>query len=409
MWPHFLPTEAGSRVLVYADFPYSVEQTLMVHDLATGRREELGAGAFPVYASSGHLVFQSSLNNNDLLAAPFSLKSLQFTGERFPIRENASRPSVARDDTLVYWESSGTRMKQMVWRDRRGTKIGTIGQPQLSLEMPELSPDGRQVLVRSTETGSYDIWVHDVARGVKQRLTFDPALEDRPIWLPRGDRFSFSSNRRGEGGQDIYVQAADGTGEAQPLLASPAGEFAYDWSADETYVVFSQNHGGMDLYYLKRKDDGSGYDSVPFVVSRFDTLSPKLSPDGKYLAYESNESGTYEVYVQPFPQGGGKEPVSVNGGRQPRWRGDGKELFYVEGNALVAVPVTTASGFSAGEPQRLFEAAPGAFVDRGRRYTVTPDGQKFIIVEDAEGNGAAMPTIQVTQNWFAEFKGRQRE
>ena len=396
-------------MLVYANALSPTEQTLIVHDLATGRREELGAGAFPVYASSGHLVFQSSLNNYDLLAAPFSLKSLQFTGERFPIRENASRPSMARDGTLVYVESSGARMKQMVWRDRRGTKIGTIGQPQLNLEMPELSPDGRQVLVRSTETGNYDIWVHDVARGVKQRLTFDPAQEDRPIWLPKGDRISFSSNRRGEGGQDIYVQSADGTGEAQPLLASPAAEYAYDWSADEKYVIFNQSHQQMDLYYLKRKDDGSGYDSLPFLSSPFDLLSTKLSPDGKYLSYESNESGRYEVYVQPFPQGGGKVQVSLNGGRQPRWRGDGKELFYVAGNALVAVPVTTAGGLSVGEPQQLFEATPGVSEGRGQRYTVTPDGQKFIIVEDADGDDAAVPAIQVTQNWFAEFQGRQRE
>ena len=163
------------------------------------------------------------------------------------------------------------------------------------------------MLVRSTETGNYDIWVHDVARGVKQRLTFDPAAEVRPIWLPKGDRISFSSYRRGEGGQDIYVQSADGTGDAELLVGSPAAEFAYDWSADETYVVFSPSHQGQYvLYYLKRKDGGSGYDSVPFVSSPFDTLSAKLSPDGKYLAYESNESGTYEVYVQPFPQGGGK-------------------------------------------------------------------------------------------------------
>jgi hypothetical protein len=306
VWPHFLPAEAGSRVLVYADRLSMAEQTLIAHDLTTGRREMLGPGAFPVHSSSGHLVFQASLYNHDLLAAPFSLKSLQFTGERFPIRENAGRPSVARDGTLVYLESSGARMKQMVWRDRRGTKIGTIGQPQLNLEMPELSPNGWQVLVRSTETGNYDIWVHDVARGVKQRLTFDPATEYRPIWLPKGDRFSFSSSRRGEGGLDIYVQSADRTGDAELLVGSPAPESAYDWSADEKYVVFNQSHQQMDLYFLKRKDGGSGYDSVPFVTSPFDLLSPKLSPDGKYLAYASNESGTYEVYVQPFPQGGGK-------------------------------------------------------------------------------------------------------
>jgi hypothetical protein len=205
------------------------------------------------------------------------------------------------------------------------------------------------------------------------------------------------------------VQPADGTSEAQLLVGSPTGDFIYDWSADEKYAIFDQLHQRMDLYYLKRKDDGSGYDSIPFVVSPFDTHSPKLSPNGRYLAYESNESGRYEVYVQPFPEGGVKSLVSAAGGHQPRWRGDGKELFYVEGNALMAVPVTTAGGFSAGEAQRLFETAPGALEGRGHRYTVTPDGQRFIIVEDAEGEQAIMPTIQVTQNWFAEFKGRQRE
>ena len=409
-WPHFLPREAGSRVLVYANARSAAEHTLMVHDLTTGRREELGPGAFPVYALSGHLVFQSKLNNCDLLAAPFSLKSLQFTGERFPIRENACYPSVARDGTLVYLESSAPGiMKQMVWRDRRGAKLGTIGEPQLNLGMPELSPDGRRVLVQSNETGSYDIWVHDVARGVKQRLTFDPAIDGRPVWLPNGQRFSFSSARRGEGGADIYAQPADGTSEAQLLVASLTGKWAYDWSVDETYMIFDQLGQKMDLHYLKRKGDGSGYDSIPFIVSPFDTHSPKLSPNARYLAYESNESGRYEVYVQPFPEGGVKSLVSAAGGHQPRWRGDGKELFYVEGNALMAVSVTTADGFSVGERQRLFEAAPGALEGRGHRYTVTSDGQKFILVEAVEGYQPTVPTIQVTQNWFAEFKGRPQK
>jgi hypothetical protein len=160
---------------------------------------------------------------------------------------------------------------------------------------------------------------------------------------------------------------------------------------------------------LKRRDDGRGYHSVPFFTSPFILVSSKLSPDGKYLAYESDESGRYEIYVQPFPQGGRISPISANGGRQPRWRGDGKELFYVTGNVVFAVPVTTVGGFSAAEPQRLFEAAPGAFEGPGHHYTVTPDGQKFIIVEDAEGEPATAPAIQVTQNWFAEFKGRQQD
>jgi Tol biopolymer transport system component len=274
--------------------------------------------------------------------------------------------------------------------------------------------------VRSRESGNWDIWVHDIARGATQRLTFDPASEgDEAIWLPKGDRISFSSNRRG-GSQEIYVKPADGTGEAELLVASPAGawrsSWAFDWSADEKYMIFDQEHQLTAIYYLKRKDDGSGYDSVPFIAGPFDTHSPKLSPDNKYLAYVSNESGRYEVYVEPFPQRGRKVQISVNGGRQPRWRGDGKELFYVEGgayfgqgNALMAVPVTTVGGFSAGEPQRLFESAVRALLGRSQNYTVTPDGQKFILVEDAPGQRPAVPTIQVTQNWFAEFRNRKGE
>jgi hypothetical protein len=209
------------------------------------------------------------------------------------------------------------------------------------------------------------------------------------------------------------VQSADGTGEAELLVGSPVAEYSFDWSTDEKYMIFDLIHeapsSASDLYYLKGKDDGSGYDSVPFVTGPFDTRAPKLSPDGRYLAYESNESGRTEVYVQPFPQGGRKVQVSVNGGGHPRWRGDGKELFYVQGDSLVAVAVTTAGGFSAGDPQQLFEAAPGTLAGRGPFYTATSDGQKFILVEDAEGEQATIPAIQVTQNWFAEFKGRQRE
>jgi len=410
-WPHFLPAEAGSRVLVYATSSNTLSEpfTLMLRDLVTGGQAVLGPGVFPVYSPSGHLVFQAGANNPSLLAAPFSLKSLRFTGESFPLRENARYPSVAGESTLIYLESSGTLMKQMVWRDRRGTMTGTIGQPQLNLRKPELSPDGRRVLVLSNESGNSDIWAHDVARGVRQRLTFDPAAEDQPIWLPKGDRISFASDRRDKGGFDIYVQSADGSGEAQLLVASPSGEWSNDWSADEKYAIFVQAHQRLDLYYLKRKDDGSGYDSVPFVTSPFNLASSKLSPDAKYLAYESNESGKFEIYVQPFPQGGGKLQVSTNGGRQPRWRGDGQEIFYVEGDGLVAVPVTAAGEFSAGQPQKLFEAAPGTFEGPGHRYAVTPDGQKFIIVENAEGGPATVPAIQVTQNWFAEFRAGENK
>ena len=405
--PHFLPAGAGSRVLLYTNWLSPGEQILMIYDMTSGRREALEPGASPVYSPSGHVVFEAGSLETNLYAAPFSLASLRFTGQRFPIREDARFPSVAEDGTLVYLESRGDRMRQMVWRDRQGVKVGTVGQPQMGLVMPELSPDGRRVAVVSTETGNWDIWVHDVVRGGKQRLTFDPANDNRPVWLPRGDRISFTSRMQGR--DAVYSRDADGTGDPELLFEEPGvGTYCYDWSADGRYAVCNLFQRG--LYYLRRKDDGSGYEAHPAVREPFeaaDLLSPKLSPNAKYLTYESNESGDYEVYVQPFPQGGAKVQVSVNGGRQPRWRGDGNEIFYVRGDTLMAVPVTTDAEFTVGTPEQLFDAVRGAFDDRGHRYTVTPDGQKFIIVEDAESDQDTGSTIQVTQNWFAEFQGRE--
>ena len=143
-----------------------------------------------------------------------------------------------------------------------------------------------------------------------------------------------------------------------------------------------------------------------FLDTPFDVLAPDLSPDGRFLAYESNESGQHEVYVQPFPRGGGKRQVSTNGGRQLRWRGDSKEVFYVEGDTLVAVSVTTGPTFSVGSPRRLFDAQD-AFVGRGHRYDVSADGQRFVMVETLEE--PPPPLIRVVENWFAEFRDREQD
>ena len=148
----------------------------------------------------------------------------------------------------------------------------------------------------------------------------------------KGDKITFSSNRNGS--FDVFARSADVTGEAEPLLATPRNEYGYEWSSDGKYLVGS---GEGKIWYLQAKEGASGYEKVMFLDTPFNAVSPDLSPDAKFLAYESNESGQYEVYVQPLPQGGGKRPVSTNGGHQPRWRGDGKEIFYVEEDMLVAV------------------------------------------------------------------------
>ena len=393
--PHFLPKQAGSRGLLFV-ISEQQEERLVLQNLDSGRREVLAPGNQPFYSPTGHIVYQTAAG---LWALPFSAETLTTTGEPFPIKENASYPSVAGDGTLLYHEAEQTGLRQLVWRDRGGKKLGVIGRPQQDIRMPVLSPEGSRVVVRAFENENWNIWIHDVARPLKTRVSFAPANVDLPTWTAKGDKITFSSNRNGN--WDIFVKSADGSGEAEPLLATPFNFYGYEWSSDGKYLV---GPSGRNIWYLQAKEGASGYEKVMFFDNpSFHERGPDLSPDARFLAYESDESGRFEVYVQPFPQGGGKRQLSTNGGHQPRWRGDGKELFYVEGDTLVAVSVTTRPTFSVGSAKRLFDAQ-GALEGNRHRYDVSPDGQRFVMVETLEEPPA--PLIRVVQNWLAEFRGR---
>ena len=352
--PHFLPLEAGKRVLLFT-IGAVFESEIVVEDLETGARTVLARGGTPVYSPSGHILYQTGLATAGLWALPFSIAALEATGEAFPIGDEASEPSVAADGTLVYIRDEG--QQQLVWRDREGGKIGAIGQPQQGLQYPSLSPDGRYIAARGYEKGipESDIWIFDLARSTRMRLTFDPDHDSRPIWSPTGNEIAFASFREGKS-YGIFVRPADGGGAAEALTATPLWEGPGDWSADGQFLLYDLDHPerGDDIWYLKRKSDGEGFDEVPFLQTPFNEQNPKLSPDGNFVAYQSDESGRFEVYVRPFPEGDGKWPVSRSGGEDPRWSRDGKELFYVEGDTLVAVAVETTPGFSAGEASRLF-------------------------------------------------------
>ena len=402
--PHLLPSPGGSGRVLYVVASSSGQRQIVVRDLETGQKELLTSGLHPFFAATGHIVYRR-VDSPGVWAIPFSIETLQATGEPFPVQENASDHSVSRDGTLVYL-GGGYNVQQLVWWDRTGSNLKAIGQPQQRIRAPALSPDGSRIAVQGMENGNSDVWVHDIVRALKTRVTSDPAREDRPNWLPSGDEISFASSRNGN--SDIFVKSADGRGKAEVLVATPFHEFPYDWTPDGNYMIFDQRHAGrqIDLYYLRRNKDGSGYESIAFSETEFDELSPKISPDGRFVAYESNESGSYEVYVQPFPEGPRRTQVSSKGGRQPRWSRDGKEIFYVEGDALMAVPVSTTPTFSAGRATQLFQGK-GAFADRGHNYDVSADGKKFVIVEPVLGGKP--PTIQVVENWYEEFREREQE
>ncbi len=401
--PFFLPTTAGDRKLIYVRATSPTEGQIVARDLKTGRTEVVAAGVGAVYSATGHVLFRAQ---SGLWAVRFSMQDLRPSGEPFPIREGVRDASVARDGTLVYHETGGGGSVQLVWKSRTGEKLGVIGQPQESIFTPLLSPDGTKVAVWGHENGNDDIWIQDVARGLKTRLTFDPAGEDRPIWSPDGRRVAFASDRSGN--WDVFVKAADGTGEVEPLLATPNADYITNWSRDGKYLVFDYipPAGRLAIGYLLGGAGETKGKVVPFLATQFEVGGSDLSPDGRFLAYRSNESGRNEVYVQRFPEGGDRVQVSTNGGVQPRWRGDGRELYYVEGETLVAVPISTTPKFSVGKATRLFEQ-PGITRRTGQQYDVSRDGKRFVVIEPVGAD--ASNAIRVVQNWFAEFRNKNQQ
>ena len=400
--PHFLPPEAGRRVLAFFAGNFS-GQKIVVQDFETGRQRVLGPGTFPFFSSSGHLVYQSStLTPHDLWAMPFSLDTLQADGEAFPIVENAFQPTVAADQTLVYLDSPDLGKGRLVWLDRAGRNLKAVGFTGDALRSPALSPDGRRVAVTATEGANADVWVYDMGRGVRTRISNAPGRDRRPQWSPDGEQIAFSSNRSGN--SDVFLRRADGSGEESALLSSPAREVLGDWSRDGDYLLF---HSAFDLYHLQRKKDT--WEQHRITETQFLEAVPKLSPSGRYIAYASSESGRWEVYVQTFPEPGGRVTVSSNGGTKVRWSRDGKELFYVEGETLIAVEVSTEGGFSIGKSTRLFDhpgLRPGG---NYAPYDVSAEGERFILVEPITETGEVpKPTIRIVQNWFEQFRERPR-
>ena len=401
---YFLPRQHGNRLLI-SSLPNS---PVLLHNLDTGESEKLGVRGYgAIYSPSGHVLTIRIRGGEGVTrgiwAWPVSTDTLKPRGEAFLVAEDGWVPSLTADGTLVYLVGPG-RAHQLVWRDRSGKKVGLIGQRQPGIFFPELSPDGRRVATGAFDLGVNDIWLHDVERPVKTRFTFDEHWDTCPVWSPAGDRITFITVVEGE--VRLLSKPADLSGEATLLPTLGRGAFPIQWSADEKYLLFTRRPGGQgDIWYRKRKDDNSGYEDVPFLKEPFQEFTPQFSPDGRFVSYSSNESGQHEVYVRRFPDGSAKQQVSLNGGTQPRWSHNGKELFYVEGDWLVVIPVSTSPSFSMGSARRLFRAAAISAAGVMPTYDVSPDGERFVIAEPVED--APLPSIRVVQNWAAEFKDRE--
>ena len=410
--PHFLPSKAGDSVLLYVEPTSGPEQRMIAEDLESGRRVDLGPGFFPVYAPSGHVLYQESVTSPNLWALPFSLEAFEATREPFPILVNARGPSIASDGTLVYVPSFKGRQKA-VWVNREDQEKEDTGLVAESILNPMLSPDGRRLaFVSMPEYGTREVWVYDLSRGSRTLLSRSAeGLLSPIIWSPDGEQVAFSTHRARN--WDILARQADASGNERVILKTEQNEIVSDWSRDGKYLLYHTVSSGFetdaDLWYLERKEDGSGWEPHPFLQTPFEEQAAMLSPDGRYVAYVSNESGQNEVYVRPFPEGEGKSTVSSNGGRQPRWSRDGKELLYVEGNTFVAVSVSTSPSFAVGSATPLFEL-PGLTNNASARYSISADGQRFVVAEfvglETEAPG---PSIHVVENWYEEFRGREQD
>jgi len=405
-WPRFLPD--GNHFLYLAQNRDSAKSAIRVGSLDSKEsRLLLNAQSMAAYVPPGYLLY---LRDGTLMAQPFDAKALHFTGDAFPVAEqvqwNPGNGRVAFDASengVLVYRSGSNLNTQMAWFDRSGKELSRIGEPG-GYVSPKLSPDEKQVAVyHATDLAvSGDIWVFNLARNTQTRLTFDPADHSNPLWSPDGSHFAFTSKKNNS--FEIYQKNSNGTGEGE-LLLKPSGSIILEnWSQDGRFLTYATTEGGgRDLSFLPLAGDRK---PVSYLKDNFLKRHSQLSPDGHWMAYISNESGSYQVYVQSFPAGGGKWQVSTTGGVQPRWQHDGKELYYLAPDGkLMAVVVKTGTNFEAGTPEALFQTHIFGLLTStlySQQYDVTSDGQRFLIdldLSDTNGN-----PLTVVTNWTAGLK-----
>jgi serine/threonine-protein kinase len=398
-WPDHIP---GTDAVVFTSFrlPLS-ESRVELYDVVTSERRLLVEDAvFGRYVSTGHLVF---VREGVILAAPFDPQRLELTGPPVPVVEDAfvapfegnSQFAVSDTGTLIHAPASLLQPpREVVWVDRQGREEILL-EADRRYSAPSLSPDGRSVAI-TVEDGNPDIWVYQLDRNVLNRLTFSPRSEHTPIWYPDGRRIAFVLDAPPF---HLYSVPADGSTEPTVVLESPIDSYADAVSPDGRWMVVRQlsSEEGYDLGLL---EVGDGQDVRPLRNTRFKERFATVSPDGRYVAYESDESGRGEIYIQSFPEPGVRTQVTRDGGGAPVWAAN-SELFYWNGDRFFAVPVGTTPELTIGEPEALFTVSRYS-TNSSREYDVTADGRRIIIAKIPE---ASQPReVEVVLNWFEELE-----
>jgi serine/threonine-protein kinase len=407
-YPDFLPDGNTVLLTVPKDGGVNWDDSLIAaRSLDTGKQRVLIQGGTSArYVSTGHLVF---IRFGALMAAPFDLKRLAVTGPPVPIIEGVQESisgigqySVSRQGSAAYIPGvpEGSR-RTLAWVDRSGAAQPLPAAPQPYLH-PRLSPDGRKVAVWASRLNC-DVMVYDLARETMTRLTFS---EDNhaPIWTPDGKRITYESRKPATTFR-LFWKPWDGGGPEERVAEDDRktdGISSASWSPDGRVLAYVDDYDhprtGRDIWLLPLDGDRK---PRPFLESPFNEETPIFSSDGRWLAYVSDESGRYEVYVRPYPGPGGKWQISTEGGAGPVWNRNGRELFYRNGNKMMVVEISTEGAFSAAKPKLLFETEGPATYSTFPDYDVSPDGRRFLMIRDGEQPATQ---VNVVLNWFEELK-----
>ncbi len=406
-FPSILP---GGKGVIYTigsqeNPDYYEDATIAATDLSTGKQKVVLKGAsYAAFVSPGYLVYSHS---GTLFSVPFDVGRMEITGSAFPVVEGvrgdpttgASDFAVSQGGTLVYLPGRTTaEARSLAKMDLNGGTTILPAIPQYYIE-PRISPSGNEIAIVIQSGKDFDIWVYDIPRSTLSRLTFG-GLNRTPTWSPDGSRIAYFSIQQGKSA--IMVKRSDGSGDAQEVASGLGRTYIHSWSRDGSLLVIDKLLAAQaDIFVVPL---APGKQPWMFLGTKYDEWMGALSPDGKWLAYCSNESERYQLYIQPFPGGGGKWQVTSEESYEPRWSPDGKTLYYYTPGRLMAVDIQTVPNLVIGKP-RAVAAYPNFPIDSGVSYDLSPDG-KYIITTTAKEDDELLHQIHVVLHWTDEVRER---
>ena len=384
-YPEALPDGRGLLLTLTAPGPVPAQSRIAVVGPEGGEVRDILTGTMARYAASGHIVYATA--EGSLMAAPFDVRRLEVTGPSAAVAQgvfvkggSASQFALSQSGTLLYGIGAG-RESELVWVSRTGEVEAVDSTWTGVLGFPALSPDGSRLAVSLQEGASTDIWVKQLDRGPSLKLTFDGTVNHQPTWTPDGTSVTFESDRAGRS-FDFWTMRADASAQATLELDQDRSLGAPLWSRDGEWLVFRTSYDDAGIGDILAVRSGGAGAPISLVATAFRDQSHTLSRDQRFMAYSSNETGRFEVYVVPFPNASAaKWAVSAGGGAEPLWSNGGRELFYRDGQGdMVAVQVETDPTFSLGSPTPLFPAGEYRADVNHRQNDVTPDDQRFIML-----------------------------